>query len=176
MIPTARFRAVAFIVVALAALTGLISRLAIDNSAETATFVGVEELGLSPGQSFGRATFDGTVNEGVAGVRLRVERCSEPIYATPIELKAVAFVAAADRGYLRNRGYVTTNVYHRKVRQTFSHLARVFARNPLTPYNLDYFIRFYTPSDCVVDDQAYVEWADMILSLAIKPTRSAERR
>jgi hypothetical protein len=163
-------RSFAFAVVALAALVGLASRLAIARSgADMATFVGVEALNLSPGQPFGRGTFDGTVSEGVAGVRLRVEQCAEPIYAAPIELKAVAFVEAADRGYLSHPGYSTTNVYHGQVRQTFSHLARVFARNPLTPYNLDYFIRFSTPSSCALDDQAYVEWADRILGLAIRP-------
>jgi hypothetical protein len=175
--PTTILRAVAFVVVALATLIGLISRLAIAKSgADTATFRGVEALGLSPGQPFGQATFDGTVDEGVAGLRLRVKQCGEPIYAAPIELKAVAFVEAADRGYLNHPGYGVTNVYHGQVRQNFSHLARVLARNPLTPYNLDYFIRFYSPSDCAVDDQAYVEWADRILSLAIKPSSSAERR
>jgi hypothetical protein len=177
VIPTARLRAVAFVIVALAALAGLISRVAIAKSgADTATFVGIEALGLSPGQSFGRATFDGTVSEGVPGLRLRVEQCGEPIYAAPIELKAVAFVEAADRGYLAYPGYATTNVYHGQIRQTFSHLARVLARNPLTPYNLDYFVRFYSPADCVIDDQAYVEWADRILALAIRRSEAPKGR
>ena len=35
----------------------------------------------------------------------------------------------------------------------------------LTPYRLDYFIRFYVPSDCAIDDQAYIEWAEMILAM-----------
>jgi hypothetical protein len=64
-----------------------------------------------------------------------------------------------------------TNVYHKQIRRTFSHFDRVLARNPLTPYNLDYFLRFYSPSDCVIDEQAYVEWADGILDAAIKPSR-----
>ena len=172
MNPPTRLRSVAFAIVALAAAVGLASRLAIARSdADAATFVGVEALNLSPGQPFGRAAFDGTVDEGVPGVRLRAEPCAEPIYAAPIELKAVAFVEAADRGYLSHPGYSTTNVYHGRVRGTFSHLARLFARNPLTPYKLDYFIRFYFPSNCAFDDQDYVDWANRILDLAIKPSR-----
>jgi hypothetical protein len=170
VIPIAKLRAGAFVVVALAALAGVISRVAIAKS-DGGTFVGVEALGLSPGHLFGRATFDGTVNEGVSGVKLRVEQCGQPIYAVPIELKAVAFVEAADRGYLGHPGYAVTNVYHKQIRRTFSHFDRVLARNPLTPYNLDYFLRFYSPSDCVIDEQAYVEWADGILDAAIKPSR-----
>ncbi len=161
-----------FAVVALAALVGLVSRLATAASGgETATYVGVGALSLSPGQPFGRGAFDGTVDETVPAVRLRVERCAEPIYATPIELKAVAYVEAADDGYLSHVGYSTTNVYHGQVRRTFSHLARVLARNPLTPYNLDYFVRFYFPSTCVLEDEAYVDWANRILDLAIKPSQ-----
>jgi hypothetical protein len=174
MNPPNALRSVAFAVAALAALVGLASRLAIARSgADTAAFVGVEGINLSPGQPLGRAVFDGTVDEGVAAVRLRAEQCAEPIYAAPIELKAVAFVEAADRGYLGHPGYSTTNVYHGRVRPTFSHLARLFARNPLTPYNLDYFIRFYFPSNCVLDDQAYVDWANRILDLAVRPSRPA---
>jgi hypothetical protein len=174
VIPLARLRAGAFVIATLAALAGVISRVAIAKS-DVGAFTGVEALGLSPGQLFGRATFDGIVNEGVSGIRMRVEQCGQPIYAVPIELKAVALVEASDRGYLGDRGYALTNVYHGQVRRPFSHLDRVLARNPLTPYRLDYFVRFYSPSNCVIDEQAYVEWADKILSLATKPPRSAER-
>ena len=38
-------------------------------------FVGVEALNMSPGQPFGRGTFEGTVDEGVPGVRLRAGQC-----------------------------------------------------------------------------------------------------
>ncbi|HSV01343.1 MAG TPA: hypothetical protein VLI91_14680 [Roseiarcus sp.] len=174
MTPPSGLRLAVFAVVALAALVGLVSRLAIAASdAGTATFVGVGALIMPAGQPFGRGTFDGTVDEGVPGVRLRAEPCAEPIYAAPIELKAVAFVEAADDGYLGHPGYSTTNVYHGRVRQTFSHLARVLARNPLTPYNLDYFIRFYVPPNCALDDEAYVDWATRILDLTIKPSQPA---
>ena len=177
MSPPTGLRFAVFAVVALAAVVGLVSRLSIAaTSAETAMFVGVQALNASAGRPFGRGTFDGTVDEGVPGVRLRAERCGEPIYATPIELKAVAFVEAADHGYLSHPGYSTTNVYHGRVRQTFSHLARVFARNPLTPYNLDYFIRFYVPPNCAIDDQAYVDWANRILDLTIKPVEARAPR
>ncbi len=153
----------------------LASRLAIAGSGAEMAFVGVEALDMSPGQPFGRGTFEGTVDEGVPGVRLRAGQCDEPVFAAPIELKAVAFAEAADRGYLSHPGYSTTNVYHGQVRKTFSHLARVFARNPLTPYALDYFVRFYTPSHCLLDDQAYVEWAKALLDRAIRPSPPSVR-
>jgi hypothetical protein len=156
-------RAVAFVLVALAVLTGVISRMATVRS-RVASFDGVESLNLSPGQPFGRAIYDGIVVENVPSVRLKTKQCDEPIYAAPLQLRSIAAVELADRAYLHHPGYGSTNVYRGQVRQTFSHLARVLARNPLTPYRLDYFIRFYTPSDCVIDNQAYIEWAGMILA------------
>jgi hypothetical protein len=157
-------RAVAFVVVALAVLMGLISRIAPGRS-HVASFDGVESLKLSPGQPFGRATFDGIVVEDVPSVRLRTEQCDQPIYAAPLKLRSVAEVELADRAYLDHPGNGSTNVYRGQVRQTFSHLARVLARNPLTPYRLDYFVRFYPPSDCAIDNEAYIEWAEMILAM-----------
>lgn len=71
----------------------------------------------------------------------------------------------ADRAYLDHPGNGSTHVYRGQVRQTFSHLARVPARNPLTPYRLDCFVRFYPPSDCAIDNEAYIEWAEMILAM-----------
>jgi hypothetical protein len=170
MSPSPRWRAVAFALAVVAALTGLASRIA-GSGATTAAFAGVESLDLSSGQPFGGGTFDGAVNEGIASVRLKVKPCAEPIFAAPIELKAVASVELADSAYLRRPGYATTNVYHGRVRKTFSHFDRVLARNPLTPYSLDYFIRFYTPADCVVADETYIDWADRILALATKPSQ-----
>lgn len=169
----AGLRAVAFVLVALAAMMGLITRIEAVQS-PVASFAGVESLNLSPGQPFGRATFDGIAREDVPGVRLRTKQCGEPIYAAPLQLKSVAEVEIADRAYLDRPGYGVTNVYRGQVHQTFSHFARILARNPLTPYRLDYFIRFYAPSDCVIDDQAYVEWAEMILAMGTTSPRSGQ--
>jgi hypothetical protein len=169
----ARLRAVAFVLVALAVLMGLISRIATVQSRDV-SFAGVESLNLSPGQPFGRATFDGIVVKSIPSVRLKTEQCGEPIYAAPLQLRSVAEVELADRAYLDHPGYGATNVYRGQVRQTFSHLARVLARNPLTPYRLDYFVRFYTPSDCAIDDRAYVEWAGMILDMGTTSPRSGQ--
>lgn len=160
----AGLRAIAFVLVALAVLTGLISRTTTVRSG-AASFAGVKSLNLSPGQPFGGATFDGIAAEDVPSIRLRTKQCDEPIYAAPLQLRSVADVELADRAYLDHRGYGSTNVYRGQVRQTFSHLARVLARNPLMPYQLDYFIRFYVPSDCAIDDQTYIEWADKILAM-----------
>jgi hypothetical protein len=162
--PPAGLRAVAFVLVALAVLVGLISRITTVRS-DAALFAGVESLNLSPGQPFGRATFDGIARDLVLSVRLRTKQCEEPIYAAPLQLRSVAEPELADHAYLSHPGYGETNVYRGQVRRTFSHLARVLSRNPLTPYRLDYFVRFYAPSDCVIDDRAYVEWADMILAM-----------
>ena len=169
----AGLRAIAFVLVALAVLTGLILRIATVRPG-VASFAGVESLNLSPGQPFGRATFDGIAAEDVPSIRLRTKQCDEPIYAAPLQLRSVADVELADRAYLDHRGYGSTNVYRGQVRQTFSHLARVLARNPLTPYKLDYFIRFYAPSDCAIDDQAYIEWADMILAMGTASSGSGQ--
>jgi hypothetical protein len=166
-------RAVAFILVALAALIGLISRTATVRSV-AAPFVGVEALNLSPGQQFGSATFDGIGRESVPSVRLRTKQCREPIYAVPMSLIAVADVELADRAYLDRPGYAATNVYHGQVRQTFSHFARAFARNPLAPYRREFFVRFYAPSGCAIDDQAYVEWAGMILAMGTPSPSSGQ--
>ena len=162
-VSVAGLRAIAFVLVASAVSLGLISRIATVRSA-AASFAGIESLNLSPGQPFGRATFDGIAVEDVPSIRLRTKQCIEPIYAAPMKLRSVADVELADRAYLDHRGYGSTNVYRGQMRQTFSHFARVLARNPLTPYRLDYFIRFYVPSDCAIDDQAYIEWAEMILA------------
>lgn len=169
----ARLRAVAFVVVALAVAVGLISRMTIPGP-DAAWFAGVETLNLSPGQPFGRATFDGIDSESVPTVRLRSKQCDKPIYATPLPLRSVAEVELADRTYLDRPGYGATNVYRGQVRQTFSHFARVLARNPLTPHGLEYFVRFYAPSDCVIDDHAYVEWADMILAMGTTSPRPSQ--
>ena len=171
--PSAGFRTAAFILVALAVLIGLISRILIGRSDATA-FAGVESLNLSVGQPFGRAIFDGIVSENVPSVRLRAKQCDEPVFAAPLQLRSVAEAELADRTYLGHRGYGATNVYRGQVRQTFSHLARVLARNPLTPFRLDYFVRFYTPSDCAIDDRAYVEWAGMILDMGTTSPRSGQ--
>jgi len=171
--PPAGLRAVAFLLVALAVLIGLISRITTVRL-DAALFAGVESLNLSPGQPFGRATFDGIASESVLSVRLRTKQCDEPIYAAPLQLRSVAEVELADRAYLGRPGYGEINVYRSQVRQTFSHLARVLARNPLTPYRLDYFVRFYAPSDCVLDDRAYVEWADMILAMGTTSPRPSQ--
>lgn len=85
----AGFRAAAFVLVALAVLTGLISRIVTDQS-DAATFAGVEALNLSPGQPLGRATFDGIVSQSVPSVRLKTKQCAEPIYAAPLRLRSVA--------------------------------------------------------------------------------------
>ena len=169
----AGLRAVALVVVALAALMGLVTRIAAVQS-PVASFAGVESLNLSPGQPFGRATFDGIASEDVPSVRLRTKQCGEPIYAAPLRIRAVAEVELADRAYLDRPGYGVTNVYRGQVHQTFSHFARILARNPLTPYSLDYFIRFYAPSDCLIDDQTYVEWAAMILAVGTTSSRSGQ--
>jgi hypothetical protein len=110
----------------------------------------------------------------VPTVRLKAKQCDEPIYATPLQLKSVAEADLADRTFLSHPGYSETNIYRGEVRRTFSHLARVLSRNPLTPYKLDYFVRFYAPSDCVIDDQAYVEWAGMILAMGAAPPNRAQ--
>ena len=169
----AALRAIAFVLVALAVSMGLISRLATVRSG-VASFAGVGSLKLSPGQPFGRATFDGIATENIPSVRLRTKQCDEPIYAAPLQLRSVAEVELADRAYLDHPGYGATNVYRGQVRQTFSHLARVLARNPLTPYRLDYFVRFYAPSDCAIDNQAYMEWAGMILDMGTTSPRSGQ--
>lgn len=165
-----RLRAIAFVVAALAALTGLASRMATSRS-DLVAFAGVESLRLSPGQPFGRGAFDGIVSGDVEAVRLRTTLCDKPVYAAPLELKAVALVELADNAYLENPGYEATSVYHGEVRKSFSHLARVLARNPLTPYSIDYFVRFYAPSGCAIGDEAYIEWAQLILTLGTKPLR-----
>jgi hypothetical protein len=165
---SARFRAGAFVIVALAALTGLTSRIAISHTGAT-EFDGVESLNLSPGQPFGRASFDGILSESVPTVRLKAKQCAEPIYVVPMQLRAVAEPELADRTYLDRVGYSATNVYQGEVRHTFSHLERVLARNPLTPFRLDYFVRFYAPPGCAIDDEAYVEWAGLILAAGTTP-------
>jgi hypothetical protein len=53
--PSPRFRAGAFLLVALAVLTGVMSRMVIGGS-DAAVFVGVESLSLSLGQPFGQVT------------------------------------------------------------------------------------------------------------------------
>ena len=111
---------------------------------------------------------DGILSESFPTVRLRTKQCGEPIYAAPLQLRAVAEVDLADRAYLGRPGYDATKVYRGHVRKTFSHFARVLARNPLTPFRLDYFARFYAPSDCVIDDHIYLEWAGMILAMGTK--------
>jgi hypothetical protein len=168
----ADLRAAAFVLVALAVLMGLISRITIGRS-NAASFGGVQSLDLTPGQPIGSATFDGIVVEYVPTVRLVTRQCDAPIYATPLKLRSVAEADLADRAYL-GPGYGATNVYRGQVRQTFSHLARVLARNPLTPYRLDYFVRFYAPSGCVIDDQAYIEWAAIILSMGTTSPRPSQ--
>ena len=176
MTPSQTSRAAAFTVVALSVLAGLASRIALArSSADAPAFAGVESLNLDPGQRFGDGAFDGAVNEGVASVRLKSPACAGPVYAAPIELKAVAFVELADRAYLAHPGYTTTNVYRGRMRPTFSHFERVLARNPLIPYGVDYFVRFYTPPGCAIGDRAYVEWANLILDLAIRPSRPDQR-
>jgi hypothetical protein len=89
-------------------------------------------------------------------------------------VRSVAVVELADRVYLDRPGYGVTNVYRGKVRQTFSHFARVLARIQLTPDKFDSFVRFYAPSGCVIDDQAYVEWAGMILAMGAAPQNPAQ--
>lgn len=162
---------IAFVLVVLAVLVGLTLRMTTGRSG-AASFAGVESLNLSPGQPFGHATFEGIDTEDVSSLRLKTKQCGEPIYAAALKLRSVAEVELADRAYLDHPGYRSTNVYRGQVRQTFSHLARVLARNPLTPYRLDYFVRFYAPSDCIIDDRAYVEWAEMILSMGTTTARS----
>jgi hypothetical protein len=165
----AGLRAAAFVLVALAVLMGLISRITIGRS-NAASFAGVQSLDLTPGQPIGSATFDGIASEDVPSVRLVTRQCDAPIYATPLKLRSVAEADLADRVYLGRPGYGATNVYRGQVRQSFSHLARVLARNPLTPYRLDYFVRFYAPSSCVIDDQAYIEWAGAIPAMGTTST------
>jgi hypothetical protein len=123
----AGLRAAAFVLVALAVLMGLISRITIGRS-NAASFAGVQSLDLTPGQPIGSATFDGIVVEYVPTVRLVTKQCDAPIYATPLKLRSVAEADLADRAYL-GPGYGATNVYRGQVRLTFSHLARVLARN-----------------------------------------------
>ena len=89
---------------------------------------------------------DGILSESFPTVRLRTKQCGEPNYAAPLQLRAVAEADLADRAYLGRPGYDATKVYRGHVRKTFSHFARVLAGNPLTPFRLDYFARFYAPS------------------------------
>ena len=181
--PLAGLRAVAFFLVALAVLVGLISRMTTARP-DAAWFTGVESLNLTPGQPIGSATFDGIVIENVPSVRLKTKQCDEPIYAAPLQLRSVAEVELADLAYLGRPGYSATNVYRGQVRRTFSHFARVLAgtlsqlaralaRKPLAS-NIDYFVRFYAPSDCVIDDQTYAEWAGMILAMATTSPRPSQ--
>jgi hypothetical protein len=170
-----RLRTAAFVLVAFAALASLISRIAIAGSGEgLVAFAGVQSLDLPIGQPIGQAIFDGIVGEPFPSVRLRVSQCVDPIFVTAMPLKSVAVAEFTDRAYLDHPGYTATSVYRGKVRPHFSHFFRLFARNPLEPYNLDtgYFVRFYAPANCVIDTQAYVEWARLILPLASKQPAS----
>jgi hypothetical protein len=133
----------------------------------------VESIRLAAGDPLGVATFDGVESDSVPSMRLRTTACAEPIYAAPIELKAVAAANAADRSYLGRAGYASTNVYRGQVRPIFSHLSRVLARNPLVPYSTDYFVRFYYPADCAIGDGAFIDWAARILALTIRVAPTA---
>jgi hypothetical protein len=168
-------RVVALFMIVAACGAGLAIRIAMMASRGPETpFRGVESLDFSLGQSIGAAKFDGIVADSPAGLRLRLEPCGEPIFAAPMLLTDVTTTEVADRAYRKSPAYLSTDVYRGQIRKEFSHFSRLIARSLLETYNLEggYFVRFYAPADCRVENTSYIEWAEAILKAGSEPERA----
>jgi hypothetical protein len=169
-------RIVAFIVIAAAVLAGLASRVVFPNPrAGGIWFAGIASMDLRVGQALGDGTFDGVEQEPIPALRLRTKLCSEPVFAVPLRLSAVAITQVADASYLRLGGYRSTDVYSANVRKNFSHLDRLLARAMLETAD-GFFVRFYAPSHCEIGDDAYVAMANAILNFGSIPEKAAEAK
>ena len=160
-------RTLAFIMIGLAAIVGLTTRIVIANArGPRVQFAGIQNLGLRAGQSIGNATFDGVEENDVPGVRLRTRQCNEPIFAVPILLIAVAVPEVSDRAYGSIPGYGKKDVYSGQVHGELSRFSKLFKRSFLETYNVgaSYFVRFYAPANCEIANETYVRWADAILT------------
>jgi hypothetical protein len=168
-------RAIALLLVAGSSLAGLAFRIsAIDSGQGHAQFPGLQGLNLRLGQPLGDAIFDGLTEESPAGLRLKLKQCEEPVIAAPMLLTAVAGCQVADRAYRTSPAILSTDVYHGRIRKGFTHFSRLIARGILDAYNGDdrYFVRFYAAEDCHVENAAYLDWAEAILSPGSKAGRA----
>jgi hypothetical protein len=149
-----------------ASLVGLASRLVKIN----VPVVEFQSPELRLGEAIGDATFDGIVENGPFGVRLRLTQCSDVVYGVPIAILHVATPQIANRAYGRSPLYRSTDVYRGQIREEFSYFSRLssfFAARFLNPDSVDisFFVRFYSPSDCDIGRSTYVLWAGAILKL-----------
>jgi hypothetical protein len=170
-------RALAFLVVAAAALAGVATRVATARFGAAQTpFAGIQTIDLKPGQSLAGAVFDGIADDDVSSVRLKASGCGEHVFASPILLTAVEIPQAADRAYLKDPHYRSLDVYNGRVRDGFSHVRRLIARAFLETYNSEagYYVRFYAPSNCEIPDDDFVKWAGEIMRLASRPGAAGE--
>ena len=145
-----------------------------ESSGPETPFRGIEALDFSLGQPIGDAKFDEIVDDSPAGLRLRRDQCGDPIFAVPMLLTAATITQVADRVYKKSPAYLSTDVYRGQIHKEFSHLSRLIARGLLETYNLEggYFVRFYAPADCHVENTSYIQWAEAILKAGFEPERA----
>jgi hypothetical protein len=171
-------RTVAFVTIALAVLGGLSVRIfrAIYFAPRTA-FTELQPMNSSEGQSAGDAAFDVVDDDDFLVLRLRLKQCSEPVFAVPIPLMAVATPELADQRFLNSPHYYRFDVYDEKVWKELSYVSRVITPYLIVTRNLldrNIFVRFYAPKDCNVPDTSYVGWADTILKHASNQNEANE--
>lgn len=171
-----RIRTLAFILVGLAAITGLALRIVMANShAPSVPFAGIESMDLAVGHPIADATFDGLNEDQISAVRLRLKQCRNPVFAAPMLLNAVAVPEIADQIY-RKPTYDRVDVYKGKLYRGFSRLSRIVSLIFLDSYNSQagFFVRFYSPADCNIRRDSYIAWADLILKLGSKSEHAEE--
>ena len=127
----------------------------------------IQDLNRFAGQSIGGAILDGLEEKDIVSIRLRPGQCNEPVFAVPIPLTSVVVPDLADRAYGNIPGYTIINVYNGRVRGEFSRLPRLLARGLLGIHKVGaaVFVRFYAPTNCEIQNESFVRWADTILKL-----------
>jgi hypothetical protein len=165
-------RTVAFATVAFAAVCSVSLRIFIAIYFTPPTnFIDFRSLNSSDGKLAGEAAFDRVDDDDFVVLRLRLSECSEPVFALPIPLMAVAAPDIADQRFLSSPHYRRFDVYNGRVSKGLSYFSRLIAPYLTVSgqiFDRNNFIRFYAPKDCDVPDASYVRWSDIILKRASK--------
>ncbi len=170
-------RTVAFVLVGLAALLGVATRIVFDKRpAAIAQSSDTRGGALRVGQALGDAILL-NVAVGDHSVRFRATQCDKPITAVRFSLYAVAASEVADKNYGVG-GVTKVDVYDGRVRENFSRFSKLFALIILKASDAidGFYVRFYAPKTCSLREEDYVEWASEILNAApaSTPPRQSE--
>jgi hypothetical protein len=177
-----KLRSIAIVAIALASVTGIAARLAMSSVDAPQPEFGVREEQFRGQEPFRDALVDGIETSEIAGVRIRLPRCSQPVFVVPLGMLSVTQPRMADRFYGQRPSYHATDVFAGTIRQGFSPVSRLVSYLAARAFrgekalDIGLFIRFYSPSDCAIEPAAFLEWAQAVLKFGSGSARSNSDR